>query len=500
MTSPLSFRLAFAAASMVGLLQTTCRDEPRSRAAGWKLDSHPAAWKVVGFEGSLDLSGAASIDDQHCLIASDELPAVQIGRIDRTARVITAGALVPLVKNPLGKKIEIDIEGVAVSKDGQTYYVMGSHGVGKMKGDVQPQRYLVFEIPFDPASGTIATEEIKSASLLPWLERSPEFAPFVKQSLQSNGFNLEGLAFREGRLFFGVRNPNVKGTSYVIETDAARLFSGSAIQCVVHRLPLGKRLGIRDLVVCRDGFLFLAGNASAEPSKRNQGSKARRPDTRFELGLWRPEGRPGVSWLGDIPSGAGKAEALLVLEERAEYIDFLCLSDGLVNGGPEAYRLHRPPPAAVAPSLVGEASPRSPKATSDSIERYPAPVRETIEKSTKPAAGSVTVVRTLRQGDGTVYLADILRDSGYNLKLHVEADGSVIKSTEEMPLDTVPALVRKALLTLAAEDGLVEELKKITEGTTITYKAEIDRAGKAEVDVTVAPDGTILTQKEDEED
>jgi len=54
-------------------------------AAGWKLDPRPSSWKARGFLESMDLSGLASIDGRHCLVASDELRAVQAGQIDREA-------------------------------------------------------------------------------------------------------------------------------------------------------------------------------------------------------------------------------------------------------------------------------------------------------------------------------------------------------------------------------------------------------------------------------
>lgn len=348
-TLRLSSLLAAAAAFLAALFASPARSEAT---AGWKLDPRPSSWKARGFLESMDLSGLASIDGRHCLVASDELRAVQAGQIDREEGLITAGPVVTLTDNAGGKRMELDLEAVTASSDGRFYYAAGSHGVGKKKGDVQPDRFAVFQIPVDAATGAVGTGEIRRASLRPWLERSREFGRFVGQPLQQNGFNIEGLAYAQDRLWFGVRGPNVKGTGYVIETDAQALFSGGEIECVVHALPLGEARGVRDLAGCRDGFLLVTGNASAEATKKFPVSEVRSPDARFELVLWRPGATPALTWLGELPSAPGKAEALMVLEETAEHIDLLCLFDGVAEGGPAAYRLWKPAGAAGKTSLT----------------------------------------------------------------------------------------------------------------------------------------------------
>ena len=50
---------------------------------------------------------------------------------------------------------------------------------------------------------------------------------------------------------------------------------------------------------------------------------------------------------------------------------------------------------------------------------------------------------------------------------------------------------------LAGEGGLIDEVKKIIQKDVTRFKAEIDRPGKPELDVTVAPDGSVIEQKED---
>jgi hypothetical protein len=247
------------------------------------------------------------------------------------------------MQNPSGKKMEIDIEGVAAAPEEHCYYVTGSHGVGKKKGEYDDSRASVFKIPTDPATGAILPAGIQRASLIPWAEQNETFKEYTKKPLQLNGFNIEGLAWRAGKLYFGVRGPNVQGSTYVIETATASLFNGSSSlpACTVHSLPVGEARGIRELLAIRDGFIILTGNASAEATKKFPTTQARMADKVFDLFLWRPDKTPALSTIGVVPRPAAKAEALLLLEDAPDHLDLLILFDGAPNGAPQSYRISR---------------------------------------------------------------------------------------------------------------------------------------------------------------
>lgn len=311
-------------------------------ASGWTIEKKSEAWKLEGFEESLDLSGIASMDGKNILLGSDELIAAQPGTMDRSALKITAGPLIPLMANPSGKKMEIDIEGVAADPANHCYYVTGSHGTGKKKGEFEPTRASVFKVPTDPATGAVKPEGIQRASLMPWLEQSAAFREYVQKPLQLNGFNIEGLTFTGGKLYFGVRGPNVQGKTYVIETTPESLFGAGLPECTVHELPVGETRGIRELAAVRDGFVVITGNASAEANKKFPVSQARMADKVFDVFLWRPGQEPALSSIGVLPRPVDKAEAILVLEDAPGYVDLLVLFDGAPDGGPQSYRLTRP--------------------------------------------------------------------------------------------------------------------------------------------------------------
>ena len=307
-----------------------------------RMDILSDEWQLAGFDNSLDLSGIAAANGTQCLIGSDEEFYVQPGVIDLAKKRIESGRLIALPVQPDAKgKMEADIEGVTFSKEDQAYYVVGSHGLGKKKGDFQPGRHSVYKIPVDPATGMVRKDRIQRSSLLPWLEKTPLLEPYVRKPLQQNGLNIEGLTCAKGRLYFGLRAPNQDGHGLVIELSPRDLFNGEPKELEVHEIAIPKGRGIREIAAVRDGFVLLTGNASAEASKKIPFSMAAGPDVHFDVLFWDGGDSTKTTRIGSLPQNGGKAEALLVLNDSADAVDMLVIFDGLTGGAPLAVRLHR---------------------------------------------------------------------------------------------------------------------------------------------------------------
>lgn len=281
-----------------------------------------------------NLSGVALISDRFGLIGADEAREVQVVELSRQAGILRVMATVPLVRSG----DEIDIE--AIAAEGDCYYIVGSHGVSKKKGDFQSNRYKIFRLKVNRATGRPGESAVPEVATLADLLRSdPVLGPHFAEPLQQGGVNIEGLAVRAGRLFVGLRSPNVQGDAFVLEVRADDVFSGrSRPSYTRHRLHLGTGLGIRDMVTARTGFLILAGNSASEPSKKYTQSADYDEDREFSLFTWDGQA-PEVHRIGPLPDVKGKAEAMTVLEETTDYVTMLVLFDGPKQGRPTVYRI-----------------------------------------------------------------------------------------------------------------------------------------------------------------
>nr|MCU0797799.1 DUF3616 domain-containing protein [Akkermansiaceae bacterium] len=314
---------------------------PTLRGEGYRFEIHPDPWHLAGFENSLDLSAIASAAPGRVLVGSDEMFHVQPGVMDAATHRIESRRPIALPVQAPGDKAEVDIEGIAWVPETSAYYVTGSHGVGKKKGDVQPDRLAIFRVPVNPEDGEIRGSGIERASLETWIRGTKVLEPYLHVPLQKNGLNIEGLTSRDGRLFFGLRAPNIEGDGIVLEIPSEAPFGSEKGSMTVHRVPVGEGRGIREIVAVRGGFILLTGNASAEPSKKIPDTEAAEPDTRFELLFWNGSGRK-VSSIGTLPENGGKAEGMLVLEDANDQIQLLVVFDSLLAGEPMAITVHRP--------------------------------------------------------------------------------------------------------------------------------------------------------------
>lgn len=328
--------------AVAGIVLTGCKDRtassstsapapavitPSPAAGAWTLAALPQTWTFSGFKEDEDLSGIAAWDERHCLVCTDEKHDIQPGIMDRTAGTVTAGAGFPLLANAK-KKDETDTEGVVAVREHGCYYVTGSHGVAKKSGELQPSRLHVFRVPVNAASGEPEPGGVQVGSLQPWIAKDPVLAASVGKSLRTDGFNIEGLAWKDGKLWFGVRAPNIGSDAFVIEVDAKSLFTG-APQASLHRLAVGAGLGIREIAALRDGFLVLTGESNSDVG----------PDKEFRLYHWKPGRVP--EFIGVLPSPPARAEGLMVLAEQEKSADVLVVFDSAPGGGPRAYRITR---------------------------------------------------------------------------------------------------------------------------------------------------------------
>jgi hypothetical protein len=273
--------------------------------------------------------------------------------------------LAALLDLPAPPEEEADIEGLAV--DDGWLWLVGSHAVkrkqpkGKSPAEVARKllettrdgnRQLLARIPLKGdalqkrdggrrAAALPATT--KSSDLLKAVRAADHLKPFVDVPGKDNGFDIEGLAARGGRLWVGLRGPVLREWCCILELEVEA--EGHDLRLVRHKKqPYRKHflkldgLGVRDIALLDDDLLILAGppmahdgpagiwrwkNAAKKHAAADPGDVApvlRLPQAKQED---KPEGltvigegvRPAVLVVFDSPSAKRKPSATSVFAD-----------------------------------------------------------------------------------------------------------------------------------------------------------------------------------------
>lgn len=279
-----------------------------------------------------------------CVLVSDEQSK---GRYLRWASLgeqrLQPGGILPLFGDTEGK--EADTEAAAYA-DG-VFYVIGSHGVAKKKGEYQRDRYWLFRFA---ANASRADQVERTNALEPLLGSLPELkasacgqtSPPPCQTLQEGGLNVEGLAVRNAQAWIGLRAPLLTGDAVVVKVGADNLFGGSQrSQASLHKVALGEGRGIRDLANVQDGVLILTGKSTPE-AETDSPAQTETPLPATVV-FWRGDAQPTIpiATLSPTPTIA-KPEALLVLGEDERSWRVLVLGEGTGAIDPQEFRLPKP--------------------------------------------------------------------------------------------------------------------------------------------------------------
>jgi hypothetical protein len=296
-----------------------------------------------------ELSASAFDPEGNLWLASDEVAGVS--RLSPVARGVFGDHrdfdLVQTFALPDGDE-EIDIEGMDFS--GGFLWLAGSHTSTRKK--VKPDksdsknlkrlarvrrnlnRFVIGRVAVE--AGIVAADPAPASlpigaggnALIEALQSDPHLGPFVHipvdetQSLQlaskENGFDIEGLAVHDGRLFLGLRGPVLRGWALLLEIEVEETGPGSLGLRPIgdagrpyrkHFLNLAG-MGIRDLIWQGDDLLVLAGPtmdiSGLETVYRFQGAAGLEDDSITDVG----EG--GLEGLFDLPvtRDGDKAEGL----------------------------------------------------------------------------------------------------------------------------------------------------------------------------------------------
>ena len=308
---------------------------------GWMLQPAGSEWQVKGdVQKGRDISAAALFNGRDGVLASDEVRGVQTIHVDRERQKIQVGALVPLVPDDGS---EIDIEGMAADAASRRLYITGSHALTRHKEVVEADRSWVFRISYNPENGFPDEKSVQKASLIPVLRADPVLSPFVGKPAAENGLDIEALGFRDGKLYFGLRAPNLAGNAHIVIVDADALFSQPKPAAEVVQVPVGVGRGLRDMAAVKGGFLLLNGPSGGDETGASFSEKVEAKV--FSVDFWSGVKGGGLTRVGIVKSPPAKCEGLLVLGENDTSIDLLILHDSAKDGAPIPWRAMKPPPA-----------------------------------------------------------------------------------------------------------------------------------------------------------
>ncbi|TAZ35425.1 DUF3616 domain-containing protein [Rhizobium ruizarguesonis] len=260
---------------------------------------------------------------------------------------------------------EMDVE--AVAADDRYYYVTGSHA--NKRGppcEVNEESHRLVRIAYDPATGLPLR---KSGGKLKDVEDGFDILKVLNEHLRGSvgrclgsegeGFDIEGMAAYDGRLYFGLRGPTTVGSTaansgaiaYVFETGTTpSLFSeNNAKAPFLIRVERGK--AIRDMAAGDGGILLLLG-----PDDDSG-------DVGWSIAFWRVDEEAdrrfsvdtvdlGLLDLSDAKRAGCdkevKPEGMAVLairsEENKEIYRLAIFSDGMCDGGPMILEASRTAP------------------------------------------------------------------------------------------------------------------------------------------------------------
>jgi hypothetical protein len=113
--------------------------------------------------------------------------------------------------------------------------------------------------------------------------------------------------------------------------------------------------------------------------------------------------------------------------------------------------------------------------------------------------GCLNDPKVVRIQGATIYIAEVDLPGGRDMNLHFTEDGILVKSTEEISRSELPDAAKRAVESVVAENGKLDNIEKVVSGGVQIFKLEIERPG-SDLHVTVSADGRILEQIEELED
>lgn len=310
--------------------------------------------------------------DEHIFLASDEKKSIErVSKINNnTYAQHKTFKLKGFINLPFTgtKGDEIDIEGL--DYDEKYLWLVGSHSTKREKVKNNPpeeiltreenierlktvrfssNRYILARVPLvdgelvknDTSLGLIASQlacdkvdgqfSTTNNDLIKELEKDDHIKDFLKIPSKDNGFDIEGLAIKNGKIFLGLRGPVLRGIAIIIEIELEE----DAENPTLLRLKIldnGKKykkhfldldgLGIRDICIVENDLYILAG-----PTMTHDGLIGVFRLVNGVNALADSLDRPTFAFSVEHAKGKNRAEGLTLYSQENDKLSFLVVYD-----------------------------------------------------------------------------------------------------------------------------------------------------------------------------
>ncbi|MGY4167555.1 DUF3616 domain-containing protein [Bradyrhizobium sp. USDA 4529] len=228
------------------------------------VEAAAAEAEIVTYKEMCDASAAVALDNDHFVVADDEMNTLRIYKRGQPSSVRQVDLSKFLDTKP---DKESDLEGAA--RIGDVIYWISSHGTNK-DGKIQDRRKRFFATQIDTTSSPPAMKPMGKAysKLVENLSSDTRFAKYkldeaaTKPPKTSGAFNIEGLADGgNNKLLIGFRNPLRENKALVVPLEnPAELVEGKAEAKFGNPIELDlKGRGVRSIERIGGSYLIVAG-------------------------------------------------------------------------------------------------------------------------------------------------------------------------------------------------------------------------------------------------
>lgn len=111
-------------------------------------------------------------------------------------------------------------------------------------------------------------------------------------------------------------------------------------------------------------------------------------------------------------------------------------------------------------------------------------------------SGHLDSIKHLSIEGRSLYIAEVDLPGDRDLRIHMDSQGRLLKTREEIPLEAAPQPVRDAVTRLMPPNGHLDDVfREKVQGKT-TYRIEIDRTQERDLNFHLAEDGSQITRSQ----